>query len=49
VTRSAKKAELMLRSLHFYWRRRAIRRAWSGGTLTFSEARWALDRLARAA
>jgi hypothetical protein len=39
----------MLRSLRFYWRRRAIRRAWSGGTLTFSEALWELDRLCRAA
>jgi hypothetical protein len=39
----------MLRSVRFYWRRRAIRRAWSGGALTFSEALWELDRVARAA
>jgi hypothetical protein len=39
----------MLSSLRFYWRRRAIRRAWSGGRLTFSEAFVQLDRLARAA
>jgi hypothetical protein len=39
----------MMSSIRFYWRRRAIRRAWSGGRLTFSEALWELDRLARAA
>jgi hypothetical protein len=38
----------MLKSLRFYWRRRAIRRAWSGGILTFSEALCELHRLARA-
>jgi hypothetical protein len=39
----------MLRALRFHWRRRAIRRAWSGGTLTFSEALLELDRLVRTA
>jgi hypothetical protein len=45
----APKRQPMLSSLRFYWRRRAIRRAWSCGTLTFSEALCELDRLARAA